>query len=44
MALPCAYWALADWHQAQLVGYLTPKLLERRFPALYKGISVQDQD
>ena len=39
MALPYRYWGLADWGEAQLIGYITPKSLERRFPDLYAGIS-----
>jgi phosphohistidine phosphatase len=42
MALPQAYWGLADWQTAQLIGYVTPKSLERRFPELYFGISRQE--
>ena len=44
MAIPQAYWGLADWGQAQLIGYITPKTLERRFPQLYAGISVAEGD
>lgn len=44
MALPTAYWGLADWSEAQLIGYVTPKSLERRFPELYAGISRADGD
>lgn len=39
MSLPHAYWGLADWQEAQLIAYITPKALERRFPSEYKGIS-----
>jgi phosphohistidine phosphatase len=39
LALPHAYWGLADWGEAQLIGYLTPRAIERRFPELYAGIS-----
>lgn len=42
MALPHRYWGLADWGEAQLIGYVTPKALERRFPELYAGISRAD--
>ncbi|MDI1313354.1 histidine phosphatase family protein [Prosthecobacter sp.] len=42
MAFPHEYWGLADWHEAQLIGYITPKALERRFPELYAGISRED--
>ncbi len=42
MALPQAYWGLADWGLAQLIGYVTPKALEKRFPTLYAGISRSD--
>ncbi len=44
MALPHPYWGLADWHEAQLIGYITPKSLERRFPELYGHISQGDGD
>jgi phosphohistidine phosphatase len=44
MAIPTAHWGLADWSTAQLIGYITPKTLERRFPELYKGISRADGD
>jgi len=39
MALPHAYWGLTDWAEAQLIAYVTPKALERRFPSEYAGIS-----
>lgn len=42
MALPHEFWGLADWQEAQLIGYITPKALERRFPELYAGISRND--
>lgn len=42
MAIPAEYWGLAEWGMAQLVGHITPKSLERRFPELYKGISRAD--
>jgi phosphohistidine phosphatase len=44
MAIPSAYWGLADWSEAQLIGYVMPKSLERRFPELYSGISRADGD
>lgn len=44
LALPHAYWGLADWREAQLIGYVTPKALERRFPVLYAGISQEGDD
>lgn len=44
MAFPHEFWGLADWHEAQLIGYITPKALERRFPELYAGISMGDGD
>ncbi len=44
MAFPHEFWGLADWHEAQLIGYITPKALERRFPELYAGISQADGD
>lgn len=42
MGLPSEYWGAVDWGEAQLIGYITPKTLERRFPDLYAGISRQD--
>ena len=39
-----AFWALTDWNEAQLVGYITPKTLERRFPDVYRGISDAEDD
>lgn len=44
MAFPHEFWGLADWQDAQLIGYITPKALERRFPELYAGISHEDGD
>ena len=44
LALPGEFWALADWNEAQLVAYLTPKTIERRFPEAYEGISEGDDD
>jgi phosphohistidine phosphatase len=44
LALPHAYWGLADWGEAQLVGYVTPRAIERRFPELYAGISIRSTD
>ena len=44
VSLPHAYWGLADWQEAQLIAYITPKALERRFPSEYKGISSQGED
>ncbi len=44
LALPHEFWGLADWHEAQLIGYITPKSLERRFPELYGNISQGDGD
>lgn len=42
MALPVEYWGLAEWGTSQLIGHITPRTLERRFPELYHGISRQD--
>ena len=39
MALPHEFWGLADWREAQLIAYVTPKALERRFPGEFAGIS-----
>lgn len=33
MELPWDAWAATDWKEARLIGYVTPKLIERRFPA-----------
>ncbi len=44
MAFPHEFWGLADWHEAQLIGYITPKSLERRFPELYGNISPGEGD
>lgn len=44
MGLPHEYWGLADWREAQLIAYITPKALERRFPSEYAGISKQNSD
>jgi phosphohistidine phosphatase len=44
MAMPTEYWGLAEWSTAQLIGHITPKSLERRFPELYQGISRADGD
>lgn len=32
LELPWDAWAAADWKEARLVGYITPKLIEKRFP------------
>ncbi|MES2595110.1 MAG: histidine phosphatase family protein [Verrucomicrobiota bacterium] len=42
MAIPTEFWGLAEWGMAQLIGHITPKALERRFPELYAGISRAD--
>lgn len=39
MGLPHEYWGMADWGEAQLIAYVTPKALERRFPLEFAGIS-----
>lgn len=44
MAMPTEFWGLAEWSTAQLIGHVTPKSLERRFPVLYQGISRADGD
>jgi len=44
MGLPHEFWGLADWQEAQLIAYATPKALERRFPVEYKGISKEVGD
>lgn len=44
IGLPHEYWGLADWQEAQLIAYATPKALERRFPVEYKGISKEVGD
>ncbi len=42
LGLPNEFWALTDWNEAQLIGFLTPKTLERRFPEVYHDISGDD--
>lgn len=42
--LPHEYWGMTDWQEAQLIAYVTPKALERRFPLEYKGISKEVGD
>ncbi len=32
LELPWDAWAAADWKEARLVGYITPRLIEKRFP------------
>ncbi|MBX7212177.1 MAG: histidine phosphatase family protein [Verrucomicrobiaceae bacterium] len=44
MALPHEYWGMAHWREAQLIAYVTPKALERRFPSEYAGISKPNGD
>lgn len=39
MGLPHEHWGLLDWGEAQLIGYITPRSLERRFPERYPGIT-----
>ena len=39
MGLPHEYWGLADWQEAQLIAYITPKALARRFPIEFGSIS-----
>jgi phosphohistidine phosphatase len=43
LALPTDFWALTDWNEAQLLGHITPRLLERRFPSTYPNISDPNQ-
>lgn len=33
LELPWDSWAATEWEEARLVGYITPKLIEKRFPA-----------
>ncbi|MCB1226543.1 MAG: histidine phosphatase family protein [Verrucomicrobiales bacterium] len=42
LALPIDAWSRAEWNQAQLVGQITPRLLQRRFPDRYPDISAAD--
>jgi phosphohistidine phosphatase len=44
LALPVEFWALADWNEAQLVGFITPRLLEKRFPDTYRNISAAAEE
>ncbi len=39
LGLPHEHWGLADWGEAQLIAYITPKALERRFPSEFAGVS-----
>jgi phosphohistidine phosphatase len=34
--LPWDSWAATEWEEARLVGYITPKLIEKRFPEGYE--------
>lgn len=38
LGLPHEHWGLADWGEAQLIAYITPKALERRFPSEFADI------
>lgn len=42
IGFPLEYWGEADWNTAQLIGLITPKTLEKRFPSVYQGISRAD--
>ena len=42
LGIPSEYWALCDWNEAQLVAYITPRMLEKRFPEVWPGISRPD--
>jgi phosphohistidine phosphatase len=44
IGLPHEYWGLTDWAEGQLIGYITPKALERRFPIECAGISKVNGD
>jgi phosphohistidine phosphatase len=44
ISLPIAYWGLADFGSATLIGHITPKALERQFPSEYAGISNQGEE
>ena len=44
LGLPHQYWALSDWNEAQLIACITPKMLEKRFPEVWPGISRSDGD
>ena len=39
IGLPHEYWGMTDWSEGQLIAYITPKALERRFPQECAGIS-----
>lgn len=43
LGLPHEHWGLVDWNEAQLIGLITPKLLEKRFPSIYQDISRPDE-
>ncbi len=44
ISFPHTFWGLVDFQEAQLIGYITPKALERKFPTQYAGISSQNED
>jgi phosphohistidine phosphatase len=44
LGLPIEYWGLADWEQAELIAYITPRTLEKRFPLEYAGLVGEDGD
>jgi phosphohistidine phosphatase len=39
MGIPHEHWGLTDWAEGQLIGYVTPRNLERRFPEKYPQIT-----
>lgn len=39
IGFPHEHWGLSDWHEAQLIAYITPKALEKRFPQEFAGIA-----
>lgn len=44
LGLPHEHWGLADWGEAQLIAYITPKALERRFPSEFADICKGGED
>jgi phosphohistidine phosphatase len=39
VGLPHEHWGLTDWAEGQLIGYVTPRNLERRFPQRFPLIT-----
>ena len=37
LVLPWDAWSATEWEEGRLVGYVTPKLIEKRFPDVSNG-------